>query len=281
MAGQASRTAIGVAALRAVHQLLDGEPKILDDTAIVPLLGPETLDRITRDVTRFDAPDARGLRSHVVLRSRYAEDRLAVAVQERGVRQFLVLGAGLDTFAYRQPAWARDLRIFEIDQPASQQAKRDRLATSGLAIPQNLAFITADFEHRTLHDILVDGGVDITRPTFISWLGVTVYLTPAAIDTVFQFVASLPAGSEIVFTFYSKDADAGERGRQIETRAADLGEPFKTWFDPETLQTKLRGFGFSDVQFLTPAEAATRYFPRERADRLPPPRKINTASAIV
>src|SRR5262249_22320665 len=158
-------------ALRAVHQLIDGQPKILDDAAVIPLLGSTIIDRVMSDPARLETPGARALRSHVVLRSRYAEDRLASAV-ERDVRQFLVLGAGFDTFAYRQPEWARDLQIFEVDQPASQQAKRARLEASGLAIPSNLTFVVADFEHRTLHDILVDGGVDITKPAFISWLGV-------------------------------------------------------------------------------------------------------------
>jgi methyltransferase (TIGR00027 family) len=276
----ASRTALGVAALRAVHQLLDGQPKILDDTTVIPLLGSVVVDRVMSDRARLETPGARALRSHVVLRSRYTEDRLADAVQ-RGVRQFLVLGAGFDTFAYRQPAWARDLHIFEVDQPASQQAKRGRLEASGLAIPSNLTFVAADFEHRTLHDILVDGGVDITQPAFISWLGVTVYLTEPAIDAVFRFVASLPASSEIVFTFYSKEPAGNEGLRALEARVAELGEPFKTWFEPEELDAKLRGFGFSDVTFLTPEEAAARYFPEPRPDQLPPPRRINTASARV
>jgi len=274
---QASRTALGVAALRAVHQVVDGLPKILDDTAVIPLLGSTIVDRVLSDRARLDAPGARALRSHVVLRSRYAEDRLAEAVQ-RGLRQFLVLGAGFDTFAYRQPAWAHDLRIFEVDQPASQQAKRARLEASGLAIPSNLTFVAADFEHRTLHDILVDGGVDINQPTFISWLGVTVYLTEPAIDAVFRFVASLPASSEIVFTFYSRDPGGL---RPLEERVAELGEPFKTWFEPAELDTKLRSFGFSEVTFLQPEEAAARYFPEPRPDHLPPPHRINTASARV
>jgi methyltransferase (TIGR00027 family) len=275
-----SHTAIGVAALRAVHQIRDGEPKILDDTVIVRLLGQDTVDTLIRTSPRFDAPEARALRSHVVLRSRYTEDRLAAAAA-RGIRQFLVLGAGLDTFAYRQPAWARDLRILEVDQPASQQAKRQRLAAAGIAVPANVAFVEADFEHRSLHDILAGSGhFAIDEPSFISWLGVTVYLTEPAIDAVFQFVASLPASSELVFTFYSKGAfDDGQS--RLAKRVAELGEPLRTWFDPEALEAKLRAFGFSDVSFLMPEDAAARYFPAPRPDHLPPPRRVNTASAIV
>jgi methyltransferase (TIGR00027 family) len=275
-----SRTALGVATLRAVHQVLDDEPKILEDTVIAQLLGAAAMVRIRAAPHRFNSPDVRGLRSHVVLRSRYAEDRLADAVA-RGVRQFLVLGAGLDTFAYRQPPWARGLRIFEVDQPASQQAKRQRLQAAGIHVPANVRFIEADFEHRTLRDILADGGVALDQPAFISWLGVTVYLTEAAIDAVFRFVASLPPSSELVFTFYTKEATQTPQGATMAARAADLGEPFVTWFEPEALEARLRGFGFSDVTFLTPEDAMALYFPSPRTDRLPPPRRINTASAVV
>jgi len=247
---------------------------------IAQLLGPAATVRIRATPERFNVPDVRALRSHVVLRSRYTEDRLAEAV-ERGVRQFLVLGAGLDTFAYRQPSWARALRIFEVDQPASQQAKRQRLRAAGIPVPSNVQFIEADFEHRTLHDILADGGVALNQPAFISWLGVTVYLTEPAIDAVFRFVASLPRSSELVFTFYTKEATEGRRQSALAARAAELGEPFVTWFEPEALEAKLRGFGFSDVSFLTPEEAIARYFSEIRTDRLPPPRRINTASAVV
>jgi methyltransferase (TIGR00027 family) len=279
-ARQESRTALGVATLRAVHQVLDGEPKILNDTVIGPLLGTPALLRIRAAPERFNSPDVRSLRSHVVLRSRFAEDRLEEAV-ERGVRQFLVLGAGLDTFAYRQPYWARPLRIFEVDHAASQQAKRQRLDAARILVPPNVHFIEADFEHRTLHDILAGGGVALDEPAFISWLGVTVYLTEAAIDAVFRFVASLPPGSELVFTFYTKEATEAPRQSAMAARAAELGEPFVTWFEPEALEAKLRGFGFSEVRFLTPQEAIVRYFPSPRTDRLPPPRRINTASAVV
>jgi methyltransferase (TIGR00027 family) len=275
-----SRTALGVATLRAVHQLIDGEPKILDDTVITQLLGAAATLRIRAAPERFAAPDVRGLRSHVVLRSRYAEDRLAEAV-ERGVRQFLVLGAGLDTFAYRQPKWARGLSIFEVDQVASQQAKRQRLQAAGIHVPPNVHFIEADFEHRTLRDILADGGVALDQPTFISWLGVTVYLSEPAIDAVFRFVATLPPSSELVFTFYTKEATEAPKRSAMAARAAELGEPFVTWFEPEALEARLRDFGFSDVTFLTPDEAIARYFSEIRTDRLPPPKRINTASAVV
>ncbi len=272
-------TALAVAGLRAVHQLMDAEPKILDDTVIVQLLGTDVIGRIQQQPQRYRERDARSLRSHVVLRSRYSEDRLADAVLRRGVRQYVVLGAGFDTFAYRQPAWARDVRIFEVDQVASQRVKRGRLSDAGIAVPSNVTFVEADFEHVSLHDMLVGGGFSTGEPAFISWLGVTVYLTEPAIDAVFKFVGSLPASSEMVFTLYSRERAIEESPMAI--RAKQLGEPFRTYFDPAELEQKLRGFGFSDVSFLTPEAAQQRYFPEPRPDGLPAPVRINTCSAIV
>ena len=129
--------------------MLDGEPKILADEPIVRLLGPDGLAQLKSRPDAFQSPGARRLRAHVLLRSRFAEDRLADAVR-RGVRQYVVLGAGLDTFALRQPEWARDITIVEIDQPATQSAKRARLAELGVEAPKNVVFAPVDFETTTL-----------------------------------------------------------------------------------------------------------------------------------
>src|SRR5580693_4477848 len=171
-----SRTALGVAALRAVHQLLDGEPKILDDPIAARLLNPEVLREIHSNPARANEPLTRGLRSHVVLRSRYAEERMKQAAQ-RGVRQCVILGSGFDTFAYRQPDWARGLRIYEIDRHATQQEKRRRLQAAGIPVPSNLQFLSVDFEQTSLSEALRAGPLDVSAPTFFSCLGVVVYLT--------------------------------------------------------------------------------------------------------
>jgi methyltransferase (TIGR00027 family) len=139
----ASRTALSVALLRAIHQTLDGEPKILDDPISRLVLDKDWLPALEADPGPANAPMAIGVRSHVVLRSRYAEDRLAEAVR-RGVRQCVVLGAGFDTFAYRQPDWARSLRIYEVDHRATQEEKCRRLEKAGIAIPENLEFVAID-----------------------------------------------------------------------------------------------------------------------------------------
>jgi methyltransferase (TIGR00027 family) len=218
----------------------------------------------------------KALRSHVVMRSRYAEDRLAEAV-DNGVQQYLMLGAGLDTFPYRQPHWARVLRIFEVNHSASQRSKRERLALVGIEAPSNVELIGLDFETTSLRDCLRKSSFDFRKPAFLSWLGVTMYLSTDAIDAVFRFVSSLPRSSEIVFTFASRVSLISEK---IAASAAAHGEPWRTRFEPNDLAHKLQGLGFSTVSFLSTSEAETRYF-RGRHDGLHAPRKVGIVTATV
>jgi methyltransferase (TIGR00027 family) len=272
---QTSKTAIGVAALRAFHQLFDGTARVLDDPVIADLLGDETMQRVRLDADRLETPRARGLRSHVVLRSRYAEDRLHAAVG-RGIRQYVILGAGLDTFAYRQPAWASGLRIAEVDQPASQRTKRSMLARAGIEIPPNLTFADVDFEHETLAQGLARTSVRFDEPAFFSWLGVTMYLTRAAIDATLRTIASFARGSEIVLTFAQPPAD-GEPARELAEQAASVGEPWISYFRPDEMEAALCDDGFSRVEFLSP-DAAAHYF---EGTTLTPPRRVSIVSATV
>jgi methyltransferase (TIGR00027 family) len=263
-----------------VHQLYDGEPKILVDKPVLELLGSETLERIRERREEFQTPGAIALRAHVVLRSRFAEDRLAEAVA-RGVRQYVILGAGGDTFAYRQPAWASELAIFEVDHDASQTAKRARLAHAGVIVPPNVIFAPIDFERTTLRDGLLANGVDLSAPVFFSWLGVTMYLTETAVDAVLRTVASLPPSTEIVFTYARQRApDEHREGPTLAERAAAVGEPWLTYFEPEPLEVKLRSFGFDNVHFLTVAAARDAYF-RDRTDQLVVPARVSIVSAAV
>jgi methyltransferase (TIGR00027 family) len=275
-----SSTAMRVAELRAAHQLVDGEPKILRDPVVLKMLDPEVLAKIRAHPDVLAAPWLMGMRSHVLLRSRYTEDRLA----ESAVAQFVVLGAGYDTFAYRQPEWARELRIFEVDHPASQRAKRQLLATKGIDVPSNLEFVSIDFEHVSLKDGLAASRLDFSRPAFFSCLGVLVYLTEEAAYELFRVVASFPKTSEIVFTFSQPDSalDAAEAARReiLATAAGSMGEPWRTHFDRYELVSRLEEIGFSEVAILDPAEAQARYF-AGRTDGLKPPRRENVASARV
>jgi methyltransferase (TIGR00027 family) len=192
--GQPSRTALGAAAHRAAHQSLD-EGRIFADPLALAVLGAAPAEIFGDDL---DRPANRAMRAFIAARSRFAEESLAAAAA-RGVRQYVVLGAGLDTFAHRNPFVDAGLRVFEVDHPATQAWKRRRLAEAGLASPGSLSFAPVDFERQTLAAGLAAAGFDAGRPAFFSWLGVVVYLTrPAVVDTL-AFIAALPAGAAVVF----------------------------------------------------------------------------------
>ncbi len=277
-----STTALRVAQLRAVHQLLDGEPKILHDPVSVRLFADEIKERVKTESGKINEPWVSGLRSHVLLRSRYAEDRLAAAY-ERGVRQYVLLGAGYDTFAYRQPPWAKDLRVFEVDHPASQREKQKRLQAAGIEIPSNLEFVSIDFEHVSLRDGLAASTLDFDQPAFFSCLGVLVYLTAEAADAVFSCVAAFPESSEIVFTYSAPSSsltpEQAARRAHIGEVTDSMGEPWRTFFEPEALVQKLERLGFG-ITFLKAVDAEAKYF-QGRRDGLRAPKREPIVSAIV
>lgn len=278
----ASKTAIGVAVLRAMHELYDGNPKILQDPVVPLLLDNQVLQNATSNLQWLHDPRNLALRSHVVLRNRYAEDSLREAVL-KGVRQYVILGSGFDTFAYRQPAWAASLRIFEVDHPASQRAKLKRLQASGISLPANLEFVSADFESSSLKDILAQSTLDFAAPTFFACLGVLIYLPEESIRAIFQLTASFPKFSEIVFTFSQGDGNSGGGPSLVSTLAeasAAVGEPWRSYHDPDALGRELSEIGFSQIAFLSPQEAKDLYY-RDRSDGLPPPRRSSIARATV
>jgi methyltransferase (TIGR00027 family) len=204
------------------------------------------------------------------MRSRFTEDRLADVVQE-GLRQYVILGAGHDTFAYRQPPWASALRIFEVDHPETQQWKRRRLMDAKIFVPRNVTFVPLDFENDTLTNGLSQAGFDSTTATFFSMLGVSHYLTEAAFDRTLKFVLSAPAGSEIVFSFGVVGAtlDAGNvtRARAATEHLSAIREPALLRFHPDQPVAKLTEMSFSKVFHLTPGKANERYF-QNRSDGL-------------
>jgi methyltransferase (TIGR00027 family) len=271
----ASRTAFATAYMRAAHQLLDAPPRILEDPFAVVLIGEVAVQRIKDTADHYQSRERRGFRSHVVLRSRFAEDRLAAAVL-RGITQYVILGAGFDTFALRQPEWAKSLKILEVDHPGTQAVKRSGLADAGLAMPQNAGFAHIDFEHESLRDGLLRYQISMEEPTFFSWLGVTMYLKEDAIDSVLRSVASFPPESEIVLTYARPP---GETPSPLAQRAADVGEPWLSYFEPETIEAKLRDTGFPRVEFLSSEDAQARYF-RWHPEDLPVPKYPNVLSAV-
>lgn len=265
--GRPSATALRAAIHRAAHQLLD-VPKILDDPLALQIIGANVESKLRANLWRFQK--SRFLRAFIVLRSRYAEDELARAIQ-RGVRQYVILGAGLDTFGYRNPYPGSRLRVFEVDHPATQSWKRVRLREAEIAIPDSLTFAPVDFEKETLADGLNRAGFRAEESAFFSLLGVVVYLTKTAVMETFKFVASLPAGSEIVFDYGilpSLLSDTQRSSREsLASRVAAIGEPWITYFDPVSLARDLRGIGFKEVKDFGPEEANARYF-KDRTDGL-------------
>jgi methyltransferase (TIGR00027 family) len=231
----------------------------------------------------LDHPFAKQWRAGFALRARYAEDCLATGVRQ-GVKQYVILGAGLDTFAYRQPPWGRALRIFEVDDPGTQQWKVDRLRTADVSLPSNLTFVSVDFERVSIAGALEAVGFAFGARTLCSWMGVTQYLTLHALDATFQFVRSLPRSSEIVFSFIlPQDAVQGIEAEALamaEQRAAEVGEPWLTRLCADELAARLRNMGFSDVFHLTPEEARARYF-GNRSDGLRERRGEQLMRAIV
>lgn len=274
----ASVTAIGATWMRAAHQLFDAPPLVLDDPVSLALLGPEGSAGLRAAAEQQRRPEMGSQRARVALRSRFAEDRLAAAVA-RGVVQYLILGAGYDTFAYRAPRWAAGLRVVEVDHPASQHEKRARLAAASVSVPPNVAYVGADFEGQPLALALSAAGVALDVPTFISWLGVTMYLPESAVDETFRALSACPAGSEIVYTFEQPPSRAGiARSEELSTEqaaaaAARFGEPWRTFLTPEELEAKLRAFGYREIGFLSPADAEARYF-RDRTDGLHAPAAV-------
>jgi methyltransferase (TIGR00027 family) len=264
--GQPSRTAWRVAMLRAAHQLLD-EPVVLEDPVALRILGTKTEAELREDPFVHNDPLSRGLRAALVVRSRFAEDELARAVAA-GIRQYVVLGAGLDTFAYRNPHDATGLRVFEVDHPSTQQWKRSCLAEAGIPLSENLTFAPVDFEHGTLAQGLAEAGFRTDLPTCFSWLGVTMYLTEAAIMESLSFVAHLPRNSSISFDYQVLPSMLDPIARVIievmGQRAAAVGEPWISAFDPVLLRQKVLGLGFSEAETCEPDELNRRYLYRRK-----------------
>jgi methyltransferase (TIGR00027 family) len=276
-----SQTAIGTGYLRAAHQVLDGSPRLFEDPLAVTVLGDGAQARIEAERERYTKPEVRLLMSHVVLRARFTEDRLHEAVR-RGVSQYVVLGAGLDTFALRQPEWARSLGIFEVDHPSTQQFKQAAIARAGLPIPGNVTYGAIDFTRESLADGLTRIGVDRRQPTFFSWLGVTMYLPGEAIDRALHAMAAFPPGSEVVLTFMpppdSEKPGAVAARARLSSLVASVGEAFVSLLTPADMETRLRAAGFAQLYFLTPDDARTRYFAAPAS--LPVPHRTSIAAAI-
>jgi methyltransferase (TIGR00027 family) len=251
-----SLTALLVARQRAAHQLLD-HGAILDDPYAVKILG-EPEDNILQALTGH--PLVSMGRLFTAARSRIAEDALSTAV-ERGVRQLVVLGAGLDTFGLRNPHAAR-IRVFEVDHPATQAWKRQRLAGAELAPPAWLTFVSVDFEREDLQQKLSSAGFERTSPAFFSWLGVVPYLTKEAIDNTLSYIASIP-NAEVVFDYIEPPENFSEDVKAYAVaRKAQLEKTNERWvsgLEPAGVAEILRSHGFNDIEDIDFQQLVSRF----------------------
>ncbi len=260
-----SRTALSVALRRAAHQLYDS-PIVFDDPIAIPILGDEYAEALRRTPTRADRPFSVAMRAHLVARSRYAEDALGAAVS-RGTRQYVLLGAGLDTFAYRNPHAA--LRVFEIDHPATQLWKHQLLSRNCIAIPANLTYVPVDFETQSLEAQLIAAGFDRGAPAFFAWLGVVPYLTLAAFRATINFLSTLAPGTGLALD-YGQPRSALPPLEQLghdslAARVQQSGEPFQLFFTPQEIAAELHAF--HSIEDIGREQINARYF-ADRADEL-------------
>jgi methyltransferase (TIGR00027 family) len=289
------RTAVLSAVMRAAHLLLDGEPKIFSDPLALGLSGFEGEAALTASLSKFVATlavDAGAecaqatltyLRGGMTLRSRYTEDELSHAIH-RGIAQYVVVGAGLDSFAYRRQDLAPFLRVYEVDLPTTQDWKRRRLRALHMSEPAGLVFVPLDLERHALVDGLCAAGYRSDVPAFFSWLGTTQYLTTDAVFKTLKEVASLAPGSEIVFSYHvPRDTlDVGDRQvlNVLSARAAESGAPWVSSFDPASLALRIETLGFTDAVDFGPEQALARYF-TDRTDGLVAPRLSHLMKARV
>ncbi|HET7739484.1 MAG TPA: SAM-dependent methyltransferase [Mycobacterium sp.] len=277
-----SRTALATAYARAYHQCAD-RPSIFADPLAMPMLGV-TADDLTDLSTRTtDHPVAAAIdrprRLFFAARARFAEDAVAVAVAT-GVRQVVILGAGLDTFAYRNPH--PDLRVFEVDHPATQAWKRERLATAGIDHPETLTLVPVDFETQLLAAELEATAFARTEPAIFVWLGVVFYLTPSAAHSTLEYIAGQAGPVEVVFD-YLQPADTDEDRAHLRARAerlAGAGEPLVSYFTPDDISGQLRALGFTAVEDHTARDIIGRYLDESPGFDEDPPRALR-ASRIV
>jgi methyltransferase (TIGR00027 family) len=241
--------------MRALHSRSDPLPVIQDPWG----------DRLVPPEIRESMPDELLARSpafaNVITRTRYTEDALESAVS-RGVRQYVLIGAGLDSFALRAPEYARGLEIFELDHPATQELKLRRIRECGIAPSPSVHFIPVDFAELSVADALASSAFDRERASFFSWLGVTMYLTREAnFATLKSVAASAPPGSELVFTYMDQKAfmSKSESFLAFTQRVAAMGEPFLSGFDPGMLPKELLTCGFELLEDLNGQQINARY----------------------
>ena len=263
-------TAVRTALWRALHVEFDAPPHVFEDIVGLRLAAPEDDWRSRPDMS----PSTRPFRASIVARARFVED-LVIEQAARDVEQYVILGAGLDTFAQRRPEVASQLRVFEIDQPRPQEWKRQRLIELGFGIPSNLRLVRVDFEAGDAWWAqLVAAGFDAARPAVVASTGVSMYLTHEAIIATLRQVATLATGSTFVMSFMLPiemlDDDVRPGVERAAAGARASGTPFISFFTPDEMLALAHAAGFKEVRHVSAAMLAARYF-ADRTDGLRPP----------
>jgi methyltransferase (TIGR00027 family) len=252
----ASRTALATSLMRAAHTRLDPHPLIDDPWG--DRLVPESVRSAMADQELLQSPAY----ANVITRTRYAEDALQSAIGN-GVTQYVLIGAGFDSFALRRPPFAANLQIFEIDFPATQALKIERIGECNVSLPDSVHFIAADLSQESVAAALARSAFKPKQLTFFSWLGVTMYLTREAnLATVRSISSCTPAGSEVVFTYFDEHLFQAQSQsfRDLQQRVAAIGEPFTSGFDPSSLAPTLAQCGLELMEDLSGSDMARRYF---------------------
>jgi len=273
--GKPSQTALMVAMLRARHFLHEPEPKILHDSLAGLLSGAPSAEQVSGYLGRIhgafsamsDKKTAKRfisqLEHSVCIRARLVEEELAAA-KARGATQFVVLGAGLDSTAYRATELLSGMKVFEVDHPDSQSWKKDCLDNGGVTIPSNVSFVPFDFENTTLDAALTAGGVNKSKVTVFSWLGVQMYLTDEAVKATLEVMGGFAPGSSLIMDFVSPSYETAtyEQKNSVDDLrkvVAGMREPFRSEYMPELLAERFSGAGFSASEFPSIGEIADRF----------------------
>jgi len=285
--GRPSETALMVAALRGAYCLSLSKPEIQHDHLAMHLSGfdkPEQLvDYVEQLTAKFESLSNRAMAealifdmtSFIAVRSLVVEDQLAKAVT-RGIEQLVVLGAGLDSTAYRRTDLTANLDVFEVDHPATQAWKQKRLSDAGIDIPDNLTFVAYDFENQTLEQALEQGGVLSDRTSFFSWLGVQPYLTDASVMATLDVIGHFPTGSELVMDIITPEKlseiaqndnastdDEDSSLQDLVKLVGQMGEPFLTRYTPIEFTQRLRSSGFGRINVYDSDTLNSRFFASE------------------
>ena len=263
MEGGASRTALGAAIYRAAHQLID-RPQVFADPLAFSIIGPEAQATVHSEAGSVRSRLTAGLRLFVAVRSRLTEDTLAEAYAA-GTRQYVLLGAGLDTFAYRSAENFPGLRVFEVDHPDTQAWKREQLARAKIDLPSALSFAPIDFERESLPAALARAGFDPKSPALFAWLGVVPYLTRESIFSTLRAIATFARGTIVMFD-YGEPANLRSPRRwaahaMLAARVAAAGEPFRSYFRPDEIVREIRALGYSRADDFNTEALNARYFP--------------------